>query len=190
MTSAPRRRVKTQPISKLQSELTMSKMAKAIKNPKEALARLATKYLDYYNGFSYDFEKNGESDLILKLRSLNPKTVFDVGANIGDWSKIALGNFPQSKIHSFELSKSTYTNLTKNIQSDRVFLNNFGLAAEEGSFTYKDYGENAGVKYNSLVSYLSRLQYTAATHHGSATNWRWLLRRKQDRIHRLPKNRC
>lgn len=123
----------------------MSKLAKAIKNPKEALARLATKYLYYYNGFSYDFEKNGESDLILKLRSLNPKTVFDVGANIGDWSKIALGNFPQSKIHSFELSKSTYTNLTKNIQSDRVFLNNFGLAAEEGSFTYKDYGENAGV---------------------------------------------
>ena len=121
------------------------KNSKSFRNPKAAIARLAEKYLNFYNGFSYNFTKNGEEDLINKLRLLEPKIIFDVGANIGEWTKIAMKSFPTSMIHSFELSKETYVNLSRNIQSPRVVLNNFGLAAEEGEFTYKDYGENSGV---------------------------------------------
>jgi len=121
------------------------KLSKAIKNPKAALARIAEKYLNFYNGFSYDFSKNGEEDLIRKTRFLEPRVVFDVGANIGEWTKVALESFPLSEIHSFELSTSTYENLSKNIQNPRVTVNNFGLADKQGTFTYKDYGENSGV---------------------------------------------
>ncbi len=118
---------------------------KSIASLKSAIARVAGKYLDYYNGFSYDFKKNGEEDLIRKLRVINPKIVFDVGANIGDWTRIALENYPSAEMHCFELSAVTYKNLLENVPRCRVILNNFGLAAEDGDFTYKDYGENSGV---------------------------------------------
>lgn len=124
------------------------------------MARLATKYLDFYNGFSYHFKKNGEEDLILKFRMFNPKVVFDVGANIGEWTQIALDTFPSSNIHSFELSASTFSTLKTNVQSNKVRLNNIGLAAEGGRFTYKDYGTNSGV--NTIL--------LSSTYHDARTN--------------------
>jgi len=97
------------------------------------------------SGFSYDFKENGEEDLILKFRILNPKTIFDVGANTGEWTKTGLDHFPGSNIHSFELSESTFQTLSRNIKDRRVALNNFGLAAKDESLTYKDYGEDSGL---------------------------------------------
>lgn len=121
------------------------KVQRTVANPKRAVASLCQRYLDAYNGYSYDFFKNGESDLLRRSRVLNPSCVFDVGANVGDWTKIALEELPGSVIHGFELSPSTFKTLTSNVQSSRVKLNNFGLSSEEGLVEYKDYGENSTV---------------------------------------------
>jgi len=83
--------------SKIKREL--QRVYKQVFSPKLTLARLATRYLNFYNGFSYDFEKNGEKDLVRKLSKLDLETIFDVGSNVGEWSQIALEFFPRAKIH-------------------------------------------------------------------------------------------
>lgn len=40
------------------------KTAAAVRNPRIALAKAARLYLNWHNGFSYDFHKNGEGQLI------------------------------------------------------------------------------------------------------------------------------
>jgi FkbM family methyltransferase len=100
-------------------------------------------------GFSYDFHKNGEYELLSKLQELKPLCIFDVGANVGEWTRIALEKFPAATIHSFELSSATFNTLKENVRDPRARLNNFGLSDREGSFDYKDYGRNAGV--NTLL---------------------------------------
>ena len=146
-------------IHTLKSLQTMlEKIFQALKSPKKpqkAIAFIAEKYLDFYNGFSYDFLKNGEEELINKFRKFQPKVVFDVGANVGEWTNIALASYPLSSIHCFEISQKTYNNLTLNIQNNRAILNNFGLSNVDGIFDYKDYGEDSGA--NTIL--------LSATHH-------------------------
>lgn len=102
-------------------------------------------YIKRYEGFSYDFETNGERLLIERLKPLDIGTVFDVGANIGDWTGMALENFPNASVHSFEISKSTFERLNQaHAANPRVTLNNFGLSDSEGTVVYKDYGATAG----------------------------------------------
>jgi FkbM family methyltransferase len=81
------------------------------------------------------------------------RTVFDVGANVGDWSKLASKLFPESEIHAFELSPATFRTLTKNVEGKRFHLNNFGLSSADGEIEYKDFGENSGS--NTIVTSLT-----------------------------------
>jgi FkbM family methyltransferase len=57
------------------------------------------------------------------------KTVFDIGANVGDVSIAALKTFPKACIYAFEPVKDTYQYLCKNIElyDKRVIKNNFGF---------------------------------------------------------------
>jgi FkbM family methyltransferase len=134
-------------VNKLKREI--KRIADQITNPRAAIARKAARYLDSYNGFSYDFNKNGEKDLIEKFCALSPATIFDVGANLGEWTRLALSNFSKATVHSFEISEINYLSLTKNIQNERFFPNNLGLSNQKGRATYKDYGENSGL--NTLI---------------------------------------
>lgn len=128
----------------------MQQILKAFVNPYFALYALAKKFILIYEGFSYDFEKNGEKYLLEKLGSSNIKTIFDVGANVGDWTGVALQKFPFANIHSFEISKKTFQVLNnRHRRNERVILNNFGLSCENEEIEYKDYGENSCV--NSLI---------------------------------------
>lgn len=82
-----------------------------------------------YKNVSNELDKNGERWLIEKTGSLNFKTVFDVGANIGKWSNIVLSSHPNANVHCFEIVDSTFAQLKDNIgHSDKVTLNNFGLS--------------------------------------------------------------
>jgi FkbM family methyltransferase len=128
----------------------MRRIFKALTNPYFAMYAKAKKFILKYEGFSYDFDKNGEKRLFEKLENFKINTIFDVGANVGGWTEIALQKLPKSTIHSFEISKKTFQTLrTKHGSNHRVSLNNFGLSNENGEFEYKDYGENSGV--NSLI---------------------------------------
>ena len=108
--------------------------------------RFCQRYIKRYEGFSYDFETNGERLLVDNLSRFNFDTVFDVGANVGSWTRMASERFPGATIHSFELSGSTYEHLCANLADiPSAKLNNIGLSDSEEVLTYKDYGVDSGV---------------------------------------------
>lgn len=131
---------------KLQKKIKM-----IIKNPKFLLYRWSKNYQRYYEGFSYDFDLNGEALLIHRLSSFNLNVVFDVGANIGEWSKFVELKFNlDTEIHAFELSPTTLDTLSLNCsQSLRIKINKFGLSNDTATIEYKDYGVNSGI--NTLL---------------------------------------
>jgi FkbM family methyltransferase len=68
-------------------------------------------------------------------------TVFDVGANVGDWAKLALGINPSMTLHCFEPSKATFARLTANAFPANVSCHNIGFGsepAEKELFVFED----------------------------------------------------
>lgn len=82
-----------------------------------------------------EIDTNGEM-LALKKYLCENDVVFDVGANVGDWTKTVLGIIPNAKVYCFEPGRSTFSKLEQNIDSKNVVFNNFGLgsANEEKAF--------------------------------------------------------
>jgi FkbM family methyltransferase len=92
-------------------------------------------------------EKNGEYNLLGWIRSywgreLITPTIFDVGANVGDWSTEAIRNLPRAaKLFAFEPTAETFEQLSAQLSSVNVsvFLHNFALGdAEEETALYVD----------------------------------------------------
>lgn len=96
-------------------------------------------YVRKKEGFSYDFDKNGEEWLLKRLAPLDFRIVFDVGANVGGWSKEAVRYFPNARVHAFEISSSTLAKLRKTVPP-AVVVNEFGLSDVDREIEYKDYG--------------------------------------------------
>ncbi len=128
---------------------TSERLLKVVKDPKAAFYSIARNYIRWYEGFSYNFEKNGERHVLDLLSDEPIQTVFDVGANVGSWTKIALARFPGANLHCFELSEDTFATLSGAITDDRAQLNNLGLSNAAGEITYKDYGQNSGL--NTII---------------------------------------
>lgn len=101
----------------------------------QALASEYSKFLDYYeNAYNYDFNSNGERFVLESMAKYNFSCVFDIGANVGDWALLAHQNFPNAKIHCFEIVKQICEILNKKTKSvSNITVNNFGLSdqAEE-----------------------------------------------------------
>lgn len=76
---------------------------------------------------------NGEQWLLERTGRFGFKTIFDVGANVGDWARLALTNHPQAELHCFEIVGTTFAQLKANLQdhAQRVVFNNFGLLDKE-----------------------------------------------------------
>lgn len=83
---------------------------------------------------NYNFEENGEKFVLQTIRKNIPiHTVFDVGANIGDWTRIASENMGEPRIFSFEIVGETYRQLSENcVGIKNVTLNNVGLSDQPG----------------------------------------------------------
>ncbi len=122
------------------------------------LRRQDETYIDYYRDYGYDFHTNGEERVIRALSKFPISTVFDVGANVGDWSNLAFQAFGRPEIHAFELSDSTRAMLrakldalgrdaaakdhaSPTIPGARLFAPAVALGAASGTFSYKDYGD-------------------------------------------------
>ena len=119
--------------------------------PSYALYRMAHRYIKRYEGFNYNFQKNGEENFLDKLSHQDITVIFDVGANVGDWSEIALTKFHNATIHCFELSESTYSTLQAKLGHEkRVVLNNIGLSDNIEIIEYQDHGPNS--RKNTLLS--------------------------------------
>lgn len=90
---------------------------------------------------------NGEFSF-LKKNIHTSSTVFDVGANVGDWSKLALKLNKDINIHCFEPSKATFKKLKENNFKNNVHINNFGLGSKKEKRTLYIFDDACGT--NSL----------------------------------------
>lgn len=82
----------------------------------------------------------------------NVDYIFDVGANVGLWSKLASSIRKDLNIYSFEPIKSTYNNLEKNLKDyENISTINKALSSESGFFNIYNYGENSGT--NSFYNF-------------------------------------
>ncbi len=97
-----------------------------------SLYEIFNQYVCGYNGEGNgDIKTNGELRL---MRQRLPKcnTVFDIGANVGHWAKLALQINPELNLHCFEPSRSTFQELLSNQFDSNVICNNFGFSSTSG----------------------------------------------------------
>jgi FkbM family methyltransferase len=122
------------------------------------LNRLARGYTHAFHDYSYDCRLNGEQTLLQKIAHVDPRVIFDVGANVGEWTTLAARICPQAVIHAFELSADIRRHLRNRVAEARVHIPDVALGDRNGEASYKDFGGCSGL--NTLV--------TATTHH----DWR------------------
>lgn len=81
-----------------------------------------------------DMQNNGEYHLLNKLKN-KLKTVFDVGANVGEWTNYIYNLKTDCQIYSFEPSKKTYAELQNNTNNQiKIFNIGFGIKKENVIF--------------------------------------------------------
>ncbi|MEO8428333.1 MAG: FkbM family methyltransferase [Verrucomicrobiota bacterium] len=114
--------------------------------------RRLSRYIDLAENWNNgDQSTNGEAFLIRKVAP-KLRVVFDIGANLGDWSSLVLAVNPICKVYAFEASPATFANLKKRYSGhSQVKLLETGIGDREGSLSFHDHGENSG-----LSSFVSR----------------------------------
>lgn len=86
--------------------------------------------------------------LIARLFPGEMPTVFDVGANVGHYSKAVLRELPAAKLHSFEPSPKTFGKLQANLAGTKAQIHNMGMSRERGTATL--FGANDDSALSSL----------------------------------------
>jgi len=90
----------------------------------------AVRYHQTFENLNYEMQQNGESRVLKILQTADPRCVFDVGANQGDWTTMVCQTLPQAHIHSFEVAPPTFEKLRQRVEGNtRVTANSFGLGA-------------------------------------------------------------
>ena len=111
----------------------------------EYLFNLSLKGMNYGNGG--DFYESGELSVLTyineKFSSEKSLTLFDVGGNVGNYSKVLSEVFTKKAIiHSFEPSKKTFILFLETTNKiSNIIPNNFGMSDSENSqllYTNKD----------------------------------------------------
>lgn len=94
---------------------------------------------------SYDCKVNGEEKLIRGICDIHKEKlmVFDIGANVGDYSSLVYQYNPNATIFAFEPHPSNYKVLVNNI-SDNAKTFNVGLGSETARLVLYDYENNDG----------------------------------------------
>ena len=78
---------------------------------------------------------------VYKRQGEDIQTIFDVGANVGDWSTDCAGVFGTAFIHSFEPVPATYRVLASRVESEsRIIPHPFGLSNADGDAEFTYYG--------------------------------------------------
>jgi len=105
--------------------------------------KASRKIVDHHqNENNCELPTNGEFDFIEKNKK-DFKVVFDVGANIGEWTELVSKTIPEAKVYSFEPSKQTYAILAKNKFPENVKTFNIGLGEKTETLDFFIYGEDS-----------------------------------------------
>lgn len=98
------------------------------------LAALARSYLRAWGNNSYDLSANGELRVLERLDISPSPTVFDVGANRGDWTEAVLAHNADAAVECFEPTSAVYHDLESRYSSDeRVRTHRVALSDSNGT---------------------------------------------------------
>jgi FkbM family methyltransferase len=85
------------------------------------------------------------------LKDKNSPVVFDVGANVGEYSKNVMEFNPTSIVFAFEPHPETYKKLISSIsETGRLKSSNVGVGDKKGYFNLYDYSDNDGSAHASF----------------------------------------
>lgn len=111
----------------------------------KGMARLSYWWLKAYENCNGEFANNGEEMVVRSLAGAPLTTVFDVGANFGDWSLMAHHHLPAARIYAFELSPPTFEQLRQNTRNcPAIHAFNFGLSDRDGETIFYHYPDKPG----------------------------------------------
>lgn len=110
----------------------------------DLLARAAERYLRAYrNELNWSVEHNGESTALAAMLALHEGAILDVGANIGQWARMAQSLAPDRDIHCFEIAPATFRLLGERIRrTDNIHLVPLGLSSREEILTLYHYPDS------------------------------------------------
>jgi|688.fasta_scaffold201562_2 FkbM family methyltransferase len=124
---------------------------------KSIILRFMEFFVNYSKGIGYVPSLETE---VMYLVNNNSKefVLFDIGANIGDYSIMVSRKYPRSRIYSFEPSKYTYKLLTDNVDQE-TRIKPFNLAFGEDNTKMKLYSNLEG---SGMASFYQRdLEYAS-----------------------------
>jgi FkbM family methyltransferase len=114
-----------------------------------AARRVARSYLDLDGNRSFASATNGEERVMALMAQSGCDCLFDVGANVGEWTLSARRLAPAATVHAFEIVPDTAALLVAATADDpRVHANASGLGSEEGTVEvryYPTFSEGSGV---------------------------------------------
>lgn len=94
---------------------------------------------------------SGESHFLRRLLAgRNNCVVFDVGANVGDYSRKVLEVNPGSTVHAFEPHPLTFGKLRQNVRAPGFHAYNLAVGNEHGELTLYDRADRDGSTHASL----------------------------------------
>jgi FkbM family methyltransferase len=98
----------------------------------------------FYENRNHDIHSNGELTVLQKLSRFRPGVIIDGGANTGEYSLLAGGLCPESRIYSFEPVKSTFEKLRENVRGcSNIFPERKGLFKENCTRTINIFDSDA-----------------------------------------------
>lgn len=113
-----------------------------------SIASRCQNYLNVLNGDNdWNQDTNGEVRVLQQLAPLC-QTIFDVGANVGQWTQHVLTIQPDAQVHCFEPSLATFEALRQKTFGANVTLNNVGLSSAPATRPFYKFAEQSGM--NSL----------------------------------------
>lgn len=101
-------------------------------------------------------EVTGESHLLKVLnKKISLKTIFDVGANDGGFSREIRDYFPKATIYAFEPHPKTFLLLKKISKEVDIKVYNVALGSKLGNVTLWDFADDAKLKHTQPTSTLA-----------------------------------
>jgi FkbM family methyltransferase len=143
---------------------TIASVARRQGKMPELLYWCAETYRNAHDNWNYDAASNGEFNLLHRLRYLPIDVVFDVGANIGEWSTQAMQCFPDAMIHAFEIAPETFDKLAASCAAiGSIACHHFGLSNNDGDAALNYTAANDLVSSLVDVQHIHRLPFTQRT---------------------------
>lgn len=104
---------------------------------------------------NFNQKDNGELKYLKRLKNLNFKIIFDVGANVGEWSLMAYTIWPESRIHAFEILPKHWNIYQNNLKCcPSVILNRYGLSDITGTVKVYSNGSETDTQATIYPQYI------------------------------------